>query len=179
MIAHVLSDLRLYQRLIALQLRTQAQYKLNVFVDIGASFAMTCLEFFGIWVYFGTFPSMLGWKVGEVALLYGLMSMSFGMAELFGAGIDMFPEMIRLGDFDRMLLRPAAPLMLVVGSDFRLRRLGRISQGIVTFCFALYLLPDLHWTWLKLIVLPIGIASGALIFISILLLGATLCFWTS
>jgi ABC-2 type transport system permease protein len=177
-LAHVLSDLRLYQRLVVLQLRTQAQYKLNVFVDIGASFAMTCLEFFGIWVYFGTFPSMLGWKVGEVALLYGLMSMSFGMAELFGAGIDMFPEMIRLGDFDRMLLRPAAPLMLVVGSDFRLRRLGRISQGIVTFCFALYLLPNLHWTWLKLIVLTIGIASGALIFISILLLGATLCFWT-
>jgi len=178
MLGTMLADLRLYQRLVGLQLRAQAQYKLNIVVDISTTFAVTLLEFSSVLIYFSTFPTMLGWKVGEVALLYGLMSMSFGLAEMFGAGIQIFPDMIRLGDFDRVLLRPTAPLLLVIGSDFRLRRLGRISQGIATFFVALHLLPDLHWTWLKLLALLVGCVSGSLIFICILLLGATLCFWT-
>lgn len=178
MLNTMLADLRLYQRLVWLQLRAQAQYKLNIVVDISTNFAVTLLEFAGVLIYFGTFSTMLGWKVGEVALLYGVMSMSFGLAEMFGAGIQIFPDLIRLGDFDRVLLRPTAPLLLVIGSDFRLRRLGRISQGIATFFVALHLLPDLHWTWLKLLALLVGMVSGSLIFICILLLGATLCFWT-
>ena len=176
--ANMLVDLRLYQRLVSLQLRSQAQYKVNIVVDISTTFAVTLLEFVSVLIYFGTFPSMLGWSVGEVALLYSLMSMSFGIAEMFGAGIAIFSDMIRLGDFDRMLLRPASPLLLVIGCDFRLRRIGRITQGIATFFFALHLLPNLQWTWLKVLALFIGVASGALIFVSILLLGATLCFWT-
>ena len=42
-----------------------------------------------------------------------------------------------MGEFDRVLLRPASSFMLVVGSDFRLRRLGRISQGIITLLIGL------------------------------------------
>jgi ABC-2 type transport system permease protein len=121
---------------------------------------------------------LLGWKVGEVALLYGVMSISFGFAEMFGAGIDLFPDTIRLGEFDRVLLRPVSSFMLVVGSDFRLRRLGRITQGCISFVIALRLLPDLHWTLAKFAALLIGIGSGSILFMSVLLLGATLCFWT-
>lgn len=111
-------------------------------------------------------------------MLYAITSMSFGLAELFGAGIDAFDETIRRGEFDRVLLRPVGPFMQVVSSEFRLRRLGRITQGLLVFIFALSLLPGLKWTALKLAVLPIAIVSGALVFIAILLLGATLCFWT-
>ena len=178
MLENILSDLRLYSRLVSLQLRSQAQYKVNIVVDISTSFAVMCLECASVLVYFGTFSTMLGWHVGEVALLYGMMSISFGLAELFGAGISIFSDMIRLGDFDRILLRPASPLILLIGSDFRLRRLGRITQGIATFIVALTLLPSLHWTVLKFVALVIGIASGSLIFIALLLMGATICFWT-
>lgn len=178
MLTNIVSDARLYRRLVSLQLRSQAQYKVNIVVDVSTTFAVMYLEFTSVLIYFGTFSTMLGWKVGEVALLYGMMSISLGMAELFGAGIAIFSDMIRLGDFDRILLRPAAPLILVLGSDFRLRRLGRIVQGIATIIVALTLLPGLRWTWLKAIAMVIGIASGSLIFISVLLLGATVCFWT-
>src|SRR5579859_7744959 len=146
MLENILSDLRLYRHLLSAQIRAQAQYKVNLAVDIGTYFAVTGLEFVGVLLYFGPFPTMLGWKVGEVAMLYAVMSISFGLAEMFGAGIDLFPDTIRLGEFDRVLLRPVSSFMLVVGSDFRLRRLGRITQGVLTFVIALHLLPDLHWT---------------------------------
>ncbi len=178
MIENMLSDLRLYLHLLRMQWRAQSQYKMNRAIDIGSYFAVTSLEFVGVLVYFGPFPSMLGWHVGEVAMLYGVMSIGFGFAELFGAGIDNFQDTIRLGEFDRVLLRPVSSFVQVAGSDFRLRRLGRISQGCITFVIALRLLPDLHWTLAKFIALLLGIASGSVLFLSVLLLGATLCFWT-
>lgn len=178
MLKNILDDLQLYNHLLITQIRAQAQYKLNMAIDITTYFAVTTLEFVAMLVYFGPFPSMFGWKVGEVAMLYAIMSISFGFAEMFGAGIDVFPDTIRLGEFDRILLRPASPFMLVVGSDFRLRRLGRITQGCLALLITLRLLPDLHWTLAKFVALLLGVGSGAILFMAVLLLGATLCFWT-
>jgi ABC-2 type transport system permease protein len=178
MVSNMLVDLRLYRHLIAMQLRAQMQYKINVLIDIVTYLSVTGLEVVPLLIYFGPFPSLLGWKVGEVAMLYAITSMSFGLAELFGAGIDAFDETIRRGEFDRVLLRPVGALLQVVSSEFRLRRLGRITEGLLVFILALSLLPGLNWTPLKLAILPIAIVSGALVFIAILLLGATLCFWT-
>ena len=174
----IIDDIRLYWYLIGIQIRTQVQYKANLAIDIGTYFLITGCEFLGVLVIFGPFPSLLGWKIGEVALLASVMSISFGLAEMIGAGIDNFSQTIRLGEFDRVLLRPMGALIQVIGSDFRLRRLGRLTQGAIGFIVALILLPSLHWTVDKVVLLILGIMSGAVIFLSILLLGATLCFWT-
>lgn len=177
--AHFL-ELRLYIRLIGMQLRAQTQYKLDLAIDVLTYFLVTALEFVTILIYFVPFPTMLGWHIGEVALLSSVASMGFGLAELFGGGIDNFDTIIRLGDFDRVLLRPVTALVQVSTSQFRLRRLGRITQGICAFGLALFFLQssNLVWTPFKILALLLGIISSALIFISILLLGATICFWT-
>jgi len=178
MLHKIFEDLRLYRLLIGMQIRAQAQYKINMLTDIITYFAITSLEFGALLLFFGPFPSILGWRVGEVALLFAIMSIGFGLSELIGAGIDGFEMTIRRGEFDRVLLRPVGAFTQVIGSDFRLRRLGRLSQGVIAFGIALYLLPGLHWTLIKLVILLIGIASGAVVFLSVLLLGATVCFWT-
>ncbi len=178
MIENIIIDLRLYTHFLGMLVRSQAQYKVNVVVDIASSFAITSLEFVAVLIYFGRVNSLLGWSVGEVAMLYAVMSISFGLAEMFGAGIDAFSDTIRLGEFDRVLLRPVGSFLQVVASDFRLRRLGRITQGCMTLVIALHFLPGLHWTTAKVVALLIGIGSGSILFMSVLVLGATLCFWT-
>jgi viologen exporter family transport system permease protein len=172
------SDARLYWRLVGMQIRAQMQYKMNLAIDISSYFFVTGFEFLALLLFFVSFPSLLGWKIGEVVLLAAIMSLGFGLAEMMGAGIDNFDMTIRRGEFDRVLLRPASAFIQVIGSDFRLRRLGRFTQGVLAFGIALRLLPDLHWTPAKLAILPVGIMSGATMFIAVLLLGATLCFWT-
>jgi ABC-2 type transport system permease protein len=179
MLANARNDLRLYGRLVWLAVRAQAQYKAALIADIATYFCITSLEFAVVLILFGPFPTLAGWSVGQVALLYGLTSICFGCAELFGAGIDLFPDTIRHGEFDRVMLRPTGVLLQVATSDFKLRRLGRITEGIAIVALALRLLPGgIVWTPLKLIVLALGLASGAAIFIAVLLLGATVCFWT-
>jgi ABC-2 type transport system permease protein len=173
-----LRDARLYLRLISMQIQAQTQYKVNLLLDIATYLFTTIFEFIGVLLFFSPFPTLLGWHVGEVVLLTAIMSISFGLAEMIGAGIDNFSETIRRGDFDRVLLRPVGVFTQVIGSDFRLRRLGRLTQGVLAFIVALHLLPGLHWTIDKLLVLFIDVGSGAMIFVTILLLGATICFWT-
>ena len=116
----IANDIRLYWYLIGIQVRTQLQYKANLSIDIVTYLLITICEFLGILVIFGPFPSLLGWKIGEVAFLASVMSISFGLAEMIGAGIDNFSQTIRLGEFDRVLLRPVGALVQVIGSDFRL-----------------------------------------------------------
>lgn len=174
----IVADVRLYFRLIWMQIRSQAQYRTDMMVNIVTYFLTTSLEFTGVFIYFANFPTLLGWSVGEVAMLFAVMSIGFGFSEMFGAGFDEFSNTIRLGEFDRVLLRPVSSLIQVASSDFRLRRLGRITQGIVALFIATALIPAFHWTLLKVIVLFVSIASSTTIFLAVWLLGATMCFWT-
>jgi ABC-2 type transport system permease protein len=178
LLADTLGDTGSYRRLVEMQLKTQLQYKINLAVDVGTYFFVTFLEYMVVFLYFGKFPTLLGWHVGEVALLGAVVSFTFGIAELCGGGIDSFSATIRLGEFDRVLLRPVGALAQVASSEFRLRRLGRLTQGVLLFLFAVHLLPALDWTSARVLALMLGIVSGALIFIAVMLLGATLCFWT-
>jgi ABC-2 type transport system permease protein len=180
MLRSLRSDFRLYWLLISIQFKAQTQYKTNLLIDIVTYFGVTTLEFASLLLFFIPFPSILGWHVGEVALLSAIISISFGLSELVGAGIDNFSQLITQGEFDRILLRPVNSFLQVIGSDFRLRRLGRITQGMLGFVLALHFLAPMpiDWTVDKLLVLGIGILSGTVIFTSILLLGATVCFWT-
>jgi ABC-2 type transport system permease protein len=178
MLQAFVDDIRLYCHLVMIQIRAQLQYKLNVALDIFTYFGVSAIGLLSILLYFGAFPTLLGWHIGEVVLLASIMAFCFGLAEVIGSGIDGFSETIKQGEFDRVLLRPVGTFMQVIGSDFRLRRLGGMTQGLIGFMIALKLLPGLHWTLGKAVVLCLGVASGAVIFVSILLLGATICFWT-
>jgi ABC-2 type transport system permease protein len=178
MLSDIVTDVRLYWHLLGMQLRSQLQYKVNLAVDVTSYLLVTTLEYTVVFLFFSAFPTLLGWHVGEVALLGAIVSFSFGLAELFGGGIENFSETIRRGEFDRALLRPISALVQVASSEFRMRRLGRLTQGALMFGLALHLLPALDWTLPRMFALWLGIVGGAATFIAVMLLGATLCFWT-
>lgn len=180
MLYSISQNVRLYIRLITMQIKAQMQYRVDLILDILTYFLVTALEFATLLIYFVPFPTLLGWKIGEIALLGAVVSLGFGLAELFGGGIDNFAVVIRQGDFDRILLRPVTALLQVSTTQFRLRRFGRITQGLGAFVLALFLLQgtQLNWTLEKVLILGLGIVSSALLFVSALLLGATVCFWT-
>ena len=160
-------------------MRAQAQYKVSLAIDVGTYFAVTSLEFTVVLQSsFNRFPSMAGWHVGDVAMLTAISSFAFGIAELVGAGIDAFDQTIRRGEFNRVLLRPVSAIVQVVGSDFRLRRLGRLSEGFLIFALAVHLLPPIHLDTGEAAHPAAGHPQRAAVFLAVMVLGATLCFWT-
>jgi ABC-2 type transport system permease protein len=84
--------------------------------------------------------------------------------------------MIRDGTFDLILVRPLPSLLQVVASDFSLRRVGKILQGAGVLVYAL-LHVDVEWSVPRAALLPLAIASGAVIYAAVWIALATIAFW--
>ena len=171
------ADLRLYRRFVGARLRAQMQYRASFMTMMVVTGIGIATELVAIVILLNRFGDLAGWRVGEVALLYGLASVSFGLAEMAGAGFDAFPTTIRRGEFDQILLRPAGTFMQVLSADFQLRRLGRIGQGTVALLLA-FSWVSIAWTPLKVLFLGVTLLSGMVMFIALFVFGAALCFWT-
>lgn len=168
----------LYIRLISARIRSQMQYKVSFWLELIGFALTTALEFAVIAILFSQFPSVGGWRITEVAMLYGLSSTALGLAEMFGRGFDApFERMIQQGEFDVVLIRPQGTFFQILSSEFQLRRLGRSFQGFLVLSFAISQL-SLQWTVAKGLLLPLTILSGSLIYLGLFVIGATLCFWT-
>ena len=171
------SDARLYFRLVGARIRSQMQYRASFMLMLTVTTAGLMTEFIAVLLLFNRFEALAGWEVGEVALLFGLTSMAFGICEMFGAGFDVFPNTIRRGEFDQVLVRPAGVFVQVMAADFQLRRFGRIFQGAAAFGLGVYW-TSVDWSMAKVLYLVMVLGSGAVLFTALLVLGATLCFWT-
>ena len=171
------SDLQLYRRFVGSRLRAQMQYRASFMVMMVITGIGIATELIAIVILLNRFGDLAGWSVGEVALLYGLASVSFGLAEMAGAGFDTFPTLIRRGEFDQILLRPAGVFVQVLSADFQLRRLGRISQGVVALLLA-FSWTTIDWSPLKVAFLGVTLLSGMVMFTALFIFGAALCFWT-
>jgi ABC-2 type transport system permease protein len=170
---------KIYFRLIALQIRAQLQYRLAFVFDLTATALIVAVEFGSLALIFQRFNNIAGWSLGEVAFLYSLVTIAFGVMDMSFSGFDPadFGQKVRRGSFDQLLLRPLNITWQVLGSSFVIRRLGRIGQGVIIFWLALTLL-DIQWTLLKFFYLPVVLASLVAFFGGLYIIGATVTFWT-
>ena len=168
-----------YLRLISVRIRSQLQYRLSFALDLVATIVGTITGFGTLALVFQRFDNIAGWRLGEVAFLYGIVETAFGTMDLIFGGFDpsTFEPLVRRGRFDQMLLRPVNITLQVLGSDFVLRRLGRIMQGAVIFGIAMAL-ADVRWTPLKIAYLPVVVASLVAFFGGLFVIGSTTTFWT-
>ena len=139
---------------------------------------ITVLEFVIIRVLFERFGNLQGWSLYEVALFYGLINISYALAEGIARGFDAFHESVKSGEFDRILLRPQSTVLQIIGQELQLRRIGRLGQGLIILLWASSSL-DLAWTPEKVLLTIAAVAAGVCLFVGILILQAALCFWTT
>jgi ABC-2 type transport system permease protein len=76
----------------------------------------------------------------EIALLYGLVHVSFALSEGAARGSDTFHLLVRWKDFDRLLVPPRPTGLQVAGQEWQLMRVGRPAQGAVVLAWACHAL---------------------------------------
>ncbi|MBI2920015.1 MAG: ABC-2 family transporter protein [Planctomycetes bacterium] len=162
-------------KLLAASLRANLHYRASFFMQTVAAALITCVEFLGIWALFSRFGSLPGWSLPEVALFYGLINTAFALTDLFSRGFDMFADTLRVGDFDRVLLRPRAAALQIAGQDLRLRPLGRLAQGAVILAWAA---AHVAWTPDRAALAALSLAGSFCLFYGLLVFQATIAFWT-
>lgn len=138
----------------------------------------TFVGILGIWVLFDRFKLVDGWTFAEVSVIYGITHVGFGFAECFSRGLDKFDEMLITADFDRVLLRPIGTLFQVASSQTQLMRLGRLVQGLIVLIFGIHSLQISLFSF-ELLVIVMAIIGTCCLFYGLMILQATLAFWTT
>src|SRR5438270_6743942 len=108
------TELALYLRFIGARVRGQMQYRASFVLDVISRFLLHGLELAAIFILFHQFSSLGDWTVGEIAFLYGLVTVSFAFHEIVAQSFEDFSLTVRQGEFDRILLRPITPIVQVL-----------------------------------------------------------------
>lgn len=173
-----LGGIALYWRLVTASIQAQMQYKASFFLSSFGQFATTIIEVSGIWALFTRFGSLEHWGMAEVCFFYGLVNMSFAIADALSTGFDIFgTAYVKTGHFDRLLLRPRSVFVQLIGHELALRRVGRFAQGLVVFAWSVHALEfsfDAH----SLAMIAWTIVGAACFFLGLFVFQAALSFWT-
>ena len=173
-----MNTLHLYVRYLGVSVQSQMQYRMSFTLLTLGHFVVTATEFLAILVLFDRFGALEEWSLPEVAFFYGLVNVAFSLADAFAYGFDWFGNMVKSGDFDRLLLRPRSTALQLAGQELTLRRVGRLSQGLAILLWASATL-DFGWTPDKVALLLGAVVGGAALFIGLMVLQATVAFWTT
>jgi ABC-2 type transport system permease protein len=178
-LAYLASAFDIYRRLIAIQIRSQIEYRVAFVLDLITAALVTGTAFGTLALILERFENIGGWTLGQIAFLYGIVEAAFGAMDMIFSGFDpdTFSPMVQRGQFDQLLLRPIGLTLQVLGSRFVLKRLSRIAQGIAVLCIGLSL-TDIHWTLAKILYLPVVFISVILFFGGLYIIGSTSTFWT-
>jgi ABC-2 type transport system permease protein len=173
-----MNGVRLYFRYIGVSIRGQLQYRGSFILQSLGHCAVTAIEFLGVWALFSRFGALRGWSLAEAAMFYGLISITFSIADAFARGFDLFGNMVKSGDFDRLLLRPRSTVLQLIGQEFTLRRVGRFAQGAFILAWSISVL-DVTWSPGKVALLMFALLGGVCLFTGLVILQATSAFWTT
>jgi ABC-2 type transport system permease protein len=121
-------------------------------------------------ILFRQLPTLQGWDLKQVFILYGVVGISFGGATIICGNTTRIAAIITSGDLDYYLALPADPLVHMLVSRMSLAAWGDLIFGLTV---SLVAAPD-QWTRLplyfllgtlsSLIVIAFGVLTGSLAF---------------
>jgi ABC-2 type transport system permease protein len=167
---------RLYRVLAGAYVRSRLQYRLSFWLGVFVTMITDLVPLLLIGIVFTRFPTLHGWHWRDIALLYGLDQLAFGMVRCFSRQIDNFDNLIVSGDFDSILIRPLPPLFHLLAARFEIVELGRLSVGVIILVLAARA-AGIAVTAANVVVILGAVIGGAMILFSFILMVASVSFW--
>lgn len=93
-----MNGLRLYLKYAKMNFKSIMQYKLWKILMLSVA-VNTIVDFLAVVILFSRFGSLDGWSLDHILLIFGIATTSFGLAEWFSRGYDVFPYLVNSGFF--------------------------------------------------------------------------------
>lgn len=161
----------LYNRYVKMHVKTSAQYRYNMIMLAVSSCLVSLGELLSIFLMFKNFESVGYWGFYESALMFGLVTTVYALTECFARGFDEFSKVIKHGDLDRILVRPAGVITQIFGTKIEFSKLLRATLGIGVVIVSLINL-EIAWTVSKVMVLMLTFVCGCCVIWGVMLIGA-------
>ncbi|MCI8391070.1 MAG: hypothetical protein HFI35_10405 [Roseburia sp.] len=169
--------MRLYLNYFLMELKSQMQYKTSFFLTMFGQFLTSFTTFFGIRFLFDRIYGIDDFTYGQVLLCFSVVMMSFSLGEMAGGGLAVFPDLLRGGELDRILVRPRSILLQVIMPNMDFSRLGLLAQAMIVLGAAVPA-SGVVWTLPNVLVLVLMVLCGSVVFFCLFLLFATAAFFT-
>jgi ABC-2 type transport system permease protein len=176
-VAELAGTLSIYRRLIGARIRADWQYRTSFLLFFAGQVLVAGADFAAIAVIFSSVNAIDGWSASQVAFLFGMSGLSFGLGDLFISQVEHASTHIKAGTFDQFLIRPIGTMWQLSGAEFATRRLGRSIQPIIVLVIALAVV-DVAWTPAHILLVPLTVISGFVIFGAVWVVTSSLSFWT-
>jgi ABC-2 type transport system permease protein len=165
-----------YRRLVAAQVRSQAQYRASFVMELGGTVLFGAIDLIGVLIVFRVTRTIGGFDFRAVFLMATLAGLAFALADLAVGSIERIRLYVRSGLLDAILVRPLGALPQLLAADVAPRRAGRVLFTCAATAFAAHN-AGVDWTparWALLLVTPL---AGAVLFGAIFVASATVAFW--
>jgi ABC-2 type transport system permease protein len=170
------AETRVYLTLLRAGLAGQAVYRTSFVLELLASAAAMGLDFTEVFAVLTRVPSIAGLTLLQVALVFGIASTGFALADLAVGQTDAVIEHVRRGSFDVVLLRPLAVLGQLAAADLQLRRLGRVAASALLLLVVATRV-EVAWTPARLGLLLLSPLAAAVVFGALFVAAGALTFW--
>ncbi|WBW97728.1 ABC transporter permease [Oceanirhabdus sp. W0125-5] len=169
--------MKVYFNLIALNLKSQMQYKVSFFLTTLGQFITAFTSFFGLYFIFSRVNAIDEFTYEQVLLSFAVMMAAFSLGQMLGGTLAVFPRMLGNGQFDRALVRPRNIILQVLMPNMDFTRLGLLVQALMVLCYAIPI-SGITWTWEKILTLCLMIFCGGVLFFGLFLFQAACSFFT-
>lgn len=123
------------------------------------------------WALMRHVPSIRGWRLGDIALLYGIVAVAFGLAVSLAGGVRHLGRFIEEGYLDTLLTQPRSVLVYALGLRSQPSGVGDVLSGMMFIFWS----GEVSSSTLPLLVA--AIVAGSLIFVACGIVFFSLAFW--
>jgi ABC-2 type transport system permease protein len=123
------------------------------------------------WILFSRLPTLEGWTLGQVMVLYAVVAFGFGLAHIVCGNAFLVARVIVRGELDYYLALPADPLVHLLVS-----RMSLSAWGDLLFGLGVFVLADPAWLRHLPLFLLLGVLAG-FVFVAFAVLVGSLAFW--
>lgn len=167
----------IYNKYIKMHLKSTAQYKANSIILAFSNILVSIAELLSIGILFSSFQRVGEWGFYETALMFGIVTSTFAIAECFGRGFDEFASLIKNGELDRLLVRPINSIYQIFCSKIEFVKLTRVIFGFAICLIAIFNL-GIVWSVTKVLVLIATFICGCLVCLGVMIIGAGISVFT-
>lgn len=136
--------LRIYSHIFKLNISRALQYRTDFFLELFASLLETFLNLLFIDIIFSNINALNSWSFSDMLLLYSMWMLGFAFYEMFFQNVETFPEYVRQGDLDVVMLKPVNPLFFISTTKINYTAISKLIIGGTIFIYA-YAEGELNW----------------------------------
>ena len=156
-------------------IKSQLQYPASFLMQTFAQLVMEGGEMLAVILLVDRFEKLNEWEAGDLYFFFGMMSVTFYLTEVFCRGITgNFPNLIRTGGLDTILLRPRGTLTQVMCSAADPRRITCIAVGTAALVIGSKM-SHVQWSFAKAAVLIEAVIGGMMLILGLFLIEAIFC----